>query len=51
MRFSFTTLAMVMMAILSNPGADGQRYSADFSASAAAAMLSGVADSPASANS
>lgn len=50
-RFSFTTLAMIMMAVFANPSSDPQKYAADFSAPAAAAMLSGVADSPASSNS
>ncbi|GAA4714171.1 hypothetical protein H9L13_04475 [Sphingomonas lutea] len=48
-RFSFTTLAMVMMAILANPDSDPQRFDADLSP-AAAAMMSGATDSSASAN-
>lgn len=47
-RFSFTTLAMVLMAVLVHPSNDSNRYAADFSAPAAAAMLSGAADGPAS---
>ena len=47
-RFSFTTLAMVLMAVLVHPSNDRNRYAADFSAPAAAAMLSGAADGPAS---
>lgn len=50
MRFSFTTAAMVLMALLATPGNDSQRFDADFSAPAAAAMTSAVADSPASVN-
>ena len=46
-RFSFTTLAMVLMAVLIHPSNDSTRYAADFSASAAAAMISGAADGPA----
>ena len=51
MRFSFTTLALVMMAILTNPGTDDPRYAADLSAPAAAALASSVASGPVSSNS
>ena len=47
-RFNFTTLAMVLMAVLVHPHTDTNRYAADFSAPAVAAMMSGVADGPAS---
>ena len=49
-RFSFTTLAMVLMAVLTQPSSDNDRYAANFSASASAAMLGSVADGPASVN-
>ena len=49
-RFSFTTLAMVLMAILTHPGSDNERYAANFSTAASATMLGSVADGPASTN-
>jgi len=47
-RFSFTTLAMVLMALITHPSSDNERYAANFSAAASAAMLGSVADGPAS---